>query len=485
MAVSSHQASHLHKVNLYNTMSRSMEVLSPLKAGEVRMYCCGPTVYNYQHIGNLRTYVFEDLLARAIRTSGLQLKHVMNITDVGHLASDADEGEDKMLLAQKREGKKSHDIAEFYTKIFFEDCAALNIKKPDVVCKATDHISQMISLIERLVERGYAYESNGNVYFDVSRYEEYGKLGGQSLETLKAGARIDIDSSKRNPLDFALWFTKSKFENQELQWDSPWGTGYPGWHIECSAMAIEYLGESFDIHCGGIDHIPVHHTNEIAQSECATGKPFATIWMHGGFLVESGGKMSKSKGDFLTLSKVIEKGFSPLSFRYLCLTSHYRNELSWSWESLEGAEKSLDKLKNRCGELLSGVDLKADALNQGDTSLSSDAETLRKSFFESLYADLNLPKCLATVYELFSDKVISKSEKIALLKIFDEVLALDLLHIEESKTVIPEEIQALCKERDLARKNRDFKRSDELRDQITAAGYIIKDTPHGGELSKK
>ncbi len=468
-------------------MTRKVEPLTPLVPGEVRMYCCGPTVYNFQHIGNLRTYLFEDILARTLRKTGYKLTHVMNITDVGHLVSDGDEGEDKMLLAQKREGKKSQEIADFYTQIFFEDCSALNIIKPDIVCKATEHIPQMIALIERLMERGFAYQSSGNVYFDVSKFDEYGKLGGQSLDSLKAGARIDVDSAKKNPLDFALWFTKSKFENQELQWDSPWGRGYPGWHIECSAMSMEYLGESFDIHCGGIDHIPVHHTNEIAQSECATGKQFASIWMHGGFLVESGGsKMSKSKGDFLTLEKLSEKGFSALSYRYLCLTSHYRNELSWSWESLEGAENSLKKLKNRSAEFFDA----GFAENASGTppSLSQNAEHHKAAFDKALHQDLNVPKCLAQTYELLSDKEVKKEEKFNLLTSFDAILGLDLHRISKQDTTpdaIPEEVLALAKARDEAKGKKDYKKSDELRDKINQAGYSIKDTPQGGVLTKK
>jgi cysteinyl-tRNA synthetase len=476
------------EVKLFNTMTRAIEPFRALIDREARVYCCGPTVYNFQHIGNLRTYLFEDILARTLRKAGYAVTHVMNVTDVGHLASDADEGEDKMLLAQKREGKKSHEIAEYYTKVFFDDCKQLNILKPDIVCKATDHIPQMIALIERLIERGYAYQSSGNVYFDVSRYDEYGTLSGQSLDSLKAGARIDVDTSKRNPLDFALWFTKSKFENQELQWDSPWGRGYPGWHIECSAMSMEYLGESFDIHCGGIDHIPVHHTNEIAQSECATGKTFASIWMHGGFLVESGGKMSKSKGEFLTLSTLKEKGFEPLAYRYLCLTSHYRNELSWSWKSLEGAQNSLDRLRSRILEI-QDIKVSTDSDSSiSDNSISPKAESFRIAFYHSLYTDLNMPQCLASVYELLSDKEITNAEKSIVIRDFDVLLGLDL-HTKKkqdtSELPIPEEIRKLCEERDQARARKDFKKSDELRDTITAAGYSIKDTPSGGVLVKK
>lgn len=273
-------------MKFYNTLSRKVELFKPLVSGQASVYCCGPTVYNFQHIGNLKTYICEDLLVRTLRLAGYQVKHVMNITDVGHLTSDADQGEDKMLVAMRREGKSSKEIAEFYTKCFFEDCAKLNINEPNVVCRATEHVKEMIVLTERILSNGFAYVSGGNVYFDVQKFEEYGRLAQLDLNKLKAGARIDVDSHKRNPLDFVLWFTKSKFIDQELQWDSPWGRGYPGWHIECSAMSMKHLGEQIDIHCGGVDHIPVHHTNEIAQSESATGKrPWVRHWFHSEFLV--------------------------------------------------------------------------------------------------------------------------------------------------------------------------------------------------------
>lgn len=462
----------MNPISLFNTQGRSLNMLNKPAGSEVTIYCCGPTVYNYQHIGNLRTYVFEDLLTRTLRSAGYLVKHVMNITDVGHLVSDADDGEDKMLLASKKEGKKSEEIASYYTQIFFDDCKELNIIRPNIVCKATEHISQMISLIEKLVNNGSAYLSGGNVYFDVTTCKDYGKLAGLNLESLQAGARIEVDSQKRNPQDFALWFTKSKFENQELTWDSPWGTGYPGWHIECSAMAMEYLGESFDIHCGGIDHIPVHHTNEIAQSECATGKTFANIWMHGGFLVESTGKMSKSKGDFLTLSTLKEKGFDPLAYRYMCLQSHYRTELSWSWDSLQGAENAYKKLKQKAQTL--------------DSKLEKDEEkllNLSTPFLNALYNDLNAPQALARLYELLNDKSISDSDKRNCIERFDTILGLNLL--EQIENEIPESVLSLAKERDVARKAKDFKRSDEIRDKIASLGYNIQDSPEGTKVTLK
>ncbi len=400
----------------------------------------------------------------------------MNITDVGHLVSDADEGEDKMLLASKKEGKNSAEIATYYTEIFFKDCASLNIVRPNIVCKATEHISQMISLAQTLIEKGFAYVAGGNVYFDVMSNKDYGKLAGLSQVDLKAGARIDVDTHKKNPQDFALWFTQSKFENQELTWDSPWGRGYPGWHIECSAMAIEYLGESFDIHCGGIDHIPVHHTNEIAQSECATGKQFAEIWMHGGFLVESGGKMSKSKGDFLTLSTLTEKGFDPLSYRYLCLQSHYRQELSWSWDSLQGAENAYKKLKQRINSLKQDVEQDSDLPEE-------NIENLLAPFYKAIYNDLNAPQALARIYDLLNSKDTNNANKLASIKVFDEILGLKLLDLEVQE--IPTEILSLAKARDQARKDKDFKLSDELRDKITSMGYTVQDSSGGTKVIKQ
>ena len=475
----------MQELKLYNTLTRTLEVFKPLNESTVTIYCCGPTVYNFAHIGNLRTYVFEDLLVRGLIHLGYKVKHVMNITDVGHLVSDADEGEDKMALATKREGKKSEEIAQFYTDAFFQDCKELNIKKPTVTCKATEHIQEMIQLIAALMDKGVAYQSQGNVYFDVAKCSDYGKLANLSLESLQSGARIEIDGAKRNPQDFALWFTKSKFENQELQWDSPWGRGYPGWHIECSAMSIKYLGESFDIHCGGIDHIPVHHTNEIAQSECATGKPFASYWLHGSFLVENESKkMSKSKGDFLTLNKVKEKGFNPLSYRYFCLTSHYRSELSWSWEALQGAENSLKNLQSKVAIL------QQTSSNEIVNANSNLKETWKQEFEKRLCNDINIPQCLACLHELISDKEIPPSIKLALISEFDEVLGLELIAhgINESLKTLdnaPDELLEYANQRELARKNRDFKQADFLRAKIEEQGYTVKDTPNGPQLLRK
>ncbi len=474
-------------IKLFNTSSRSVETFVPINGTTVGLYCCGPTVYNYQHIGNLRTYIFEDLLVRALRYAGYSVNHVMNITDVGHLVSDADEGEDKMLLASKREKKTSYEIAEYYTEVFFEHCDWLNIEKPSIVCKATDHIKQMISLIKKLEEKDIAYQSGGNVYFDVAQFSRYGEFAKLDLESLKAGARIEIDSKKRNPQDFALWFTKRKFENQELQWESPWGRGYPGWHIECSAMAREYLGDSFDIHCGGIDHIPVHHTNEIAQSEAATGKKMAKIWMHGGFLVVDKEKMSKSTGGFLTLDKLKERGIDPIAYRMLCLGGSYRKELSWSWEALEGAAQRLDNLKSKflSREISPWKDLDEDVLNKQveEMNPSEDFKKIETEFKEAIFNDLGMSQGLAILQKALDDKSLEEIEVLALALKFDTVFGIGIKNWLQT-VEIPSNILALAQERDEARKQKNWELSDSLRDQLKELGWTVKDSTDGFRLAK-
>ena len=469
---------NLEKVSLFNTLTRSVAELQPLNSPQVKIYCCGPTVYDFQHIGNMRTYIFEDFLVRMLRYAGYSVKHVMNITDVGHLTSDADDGEDKMIVAMRREGKSSLEIADFYTQQFFEDCTALHISRPDTVCKATDHVQEMIELSQRLETNGMTYQAGGNVYFDVSKLRDYGKLAKLDLEKLQAGARIEVDPNKLNPHDFVLWFTKSKFENQELQWDSPWGHGYPGWHIECSAMSIKYLGEQFDIHCGGIDHIPVHHTNEIAQSEGATGKPWVTIWMHGEFLVLNKERMAKSKGGFITLQSAIDRGFDPLSYRYLCMTAHYRKQLSFSWDALESAANSLKKLRQTVVALREEHDPESSAVVD---QVNPHLEEFRKSMF----SDLNIPSALAAMWNLLSDKELSANQKLSLLYEMDQILGFDLHNWKPQDVSIPEEILALVSERDAARTAKDWARSDALRDEITAHGYVVEDSPEGTKVNAK
>lgn len=459
---------------LYNTLSRSVEKFSPLNPKSVGLYCCGPTVYNFQHIGNMKTYIFEDVLVRTLRSAGYNVNHVLNITDVGHLVSDSDEGEDKMMVAMRREGKTSHDIAAFYTDSFFKDCEKLNITKPNIICKATDHIGEMISLIKRLEERGLTYVAGGNVYFDVEKFPEYGKLAKLDLTKLKAGARIDVDSNKKSPFDFVLWFTKSKFENQELQWDSPWGRGYPGWHIECSAMSMKYLGDEFDIHCGGIDHIPVHHTNEIAQSEGATGKRWVSIWMHSEFILLNKEKMSKSKGGFLTVSDVEEKGYESVAYRYLCLTAHYRSQLNFSWDALDGASNSVKKLRHT-------VSLLKD--DSKSNSGSSDIEPYLKEFHAAMWNDLNTPQALATVWSCVSNHAVPPQERIKFLERADEILGLGVSDWSTDEA-IPDEVLSLAAKREDARKAKDFKLADELRGKISQLGFTLEDSKDGPKVRK-
>lgn len=467
------------EVRLYNTLSRSIEVFEPIDSDAVRLYCCGPTVYNYPHIGNMRSYIFEDLLVRTLRYAGHRVQHVMNITDVGHLVSDADDGEDKMAVAARREGKKSEEIAQYYTDVFFDHSEKLRITRPTIVCKATDHIQQMIELIQRLEAKGVAYKAAGNVYFDVATFEDYGQLAKLDLEQLQAGARIEVDENKRNPMDFALWFTQSKFNDQELQWDSPWGRGYPGWHIECSAMAMHYLGETFDIHCGGIDHIPVHHTNEIAQSEGATGKQFSRVWMHGGFLVMNKDKMSKSSGGFITVDTLIEKGFDPVAYRLFCLSGRYRNELAWSWEALGNAANSLKKLKSAVLDLRKEC---SSALSPSDfwNQASDEALALKSAFETECLNDLAIPNALAVLHQTIGNKTIAVAERLFLLEQFDAILGLGVADWHE--VAVPAEVLSLAQQRDEARASKNWQEADTLRDKITALGYTIEDSVEGTKV---
>jgi len=590
---------------LYNTLVRKKMPFEPLDPAEIKLYTCGPTVYNYAHIGNLRTYVFEDLLRRVLEFNGYQVNHVMNITDVGHLTSDADDGEDKMekgkrnmlyfhckfcggvsptfiscgqgepyrtltlknvgvecikckqinILNKEANSTKNNDvfyvitseqltvwdISKKYTDAFMSDMEALNLLEPHIKCKATDHIQEMINQIKQLKENGLTYIANGNVYFDTSKIPDYGKLARLNEQELQAGARIEVDKGKKNPTDFVLWFTKSKFTDQTMQWESPWGRGYPGWHIECSAMSIKYLGNQIDIHCGGIDHIPVHHTNELAQAEGATNiKPWVLYWMHGNFMVldplmnitlsnnihicpfcgfenlmktkknyiikkEDDGnllmvkckkcnktfsgaiKMAKSANNFLRLQpqglmdkkSLVDKGYSPLDFRYFCLQAHYRKELTFSWEAMDSAKTGLRRLRERVTALsLIHPSLPIDRLTEGEIN-----QTRFDAFESAINDDLNIPQALSITWEVMDDTEISDSDKLATIKKFDEVLGLDL---DESITFeIPAKIQKLKAERDKARKEKDWKKSDELRTKIEKAGFMVKDGPNGTEVQPK
>ena len=461
---------------LYNTLSRRKEEFTPADGHTVKLYCCGPTVYNYAHIGNLRTYIFEDLLHRALLLHGWSVKHVMNITDVGHMTSDADAGEDKMVKAAARENKSPWEIARFYEEAFFEDSARLNIIRPEIAPRATEHVSGMILLIERLQDAGYTYETPEGVYFDTAKDADYGKLAGLNLGAQLAGARedVNIDVGKKHPADFILWFTNKP--NHIMKWESPWGIGYPGWHIECSAMSMEYLGETLDIHCGGIDHIPVHNTNEIAQSESATGHPFARMWVHGAFLNvvspsedAGGGKMSKSGENFLTVQRLINKGYDPLAYRYLCLTAHYRSELAFNvdtWESLNAATKALGKiyeLKSRIGE--------------NDGLSDQDYAAARQTVLEAINDDLNLPRAVAALHEAKSYRLWREFDSVLGLDI--ETRSRDILATVDDTDTLPDNILALKQQRDDARKARDFARSDALRAEIETHGYTVGDSPNG------
>ena len=463
------------ELKLYNTMTRRLEPFVSIEKNKVGMYCCGPTVYNYAHIGNLRTYIFEDVLKRVLLTKGYGVKHVMNITDVGHLTGDGDDGEDKIEKSARETGRSVWDIAAFYTDAFFKDFDSLNNIRPDIVCKATDHIPQMIALIKRLEEKGYTYTADGNVYFSIDAFPEYGRLARLKLDELKSGARIDIDTNKKNPKDFVLWFTKSKFENQAMTWDSPWGRGYPGWHIECSAMSMHYLGETFDIHCGGIDAIPVHHTNEIAQSEAANGKKWVNYWLHGEFLLTEKGKMSKSSGEFLTLSVLKEKGYDPLDYRYFCLGAHYRSQLQFSFEGLTAARYARIGLKERIRDL-------------GESETEERTPQMQNyidEFDAFICDDLSMSRALSVVWNALKDSALSNPEKVYLVRYFDDVLGLNLCKADdEEQKENEDELQELLKERTEAKKNKDWAKADSIRAKIAEKGYSIKDTADGPVLVK-
>ncbi|MBN1258676.1 cysteine--tRNA ligase [Candidatus Peregrinibacteria bacterium] len=450
-------------MKLFNTLTRRKEEFEPITPPNVGLYCCGPTVYNYAHIGNLRTYLFEDFLRRALEFNGYVVKHVMNVTDVGHLTSDADEGEDKMRKGAEREKKTVWQIAAFYEKAFFEDMVHLNLLHPTTTCKATDHIAEMIAQIKKLEENGYTYISKDNVYYDTTQFEHYGELAQLDKQELKAGARIEVDPNKKNPHDFVLWFVKSKFGGQDMQWESPWGRGFPGWHIECSAMSSKYLGDQFDIHCGGIDHIPVHHTNEIAQAEGATGQhPWVKYWMHGNFLVlKDKEKMAKSGENFLTLNALIAKGYGALDYRYFCLQSHYRKELMFSWEGMDAAKTGLRRLKEK-------------VLALGEKEGEINRQYLSQ-FNSAVADDLNMPQALAVVWALMDDPRIKDADKLATVQEFDRVLGLKLTEPPGFK--IPPEVAKLIVERDAARENKDWNKSDELRNKIESLGFKVKDLP--------
>ncbi len=457
-------------MKLYNTLNKKVEEFIPNNKDLVTLYTCGPTVYHYAHIGNLRTYIFEDILEKGLEYLGYNVKRCMNITDVGHMSSDADTGEDKMIKGAIREHKTVYEIADFYTKAFFDDCNKLNIRKPKIVEKASEHIDVYIKMVSKLLGEGYAYISNGNVYFDISKAKDYYKLSGKNPDELIIGARDDVseDIHKKNPYDFGLWFTISKFENQTMKWDSPWGVGYPGWHIECSGLSINYLGEYLDIHCGGVDNIFPHHTNEIAQSEAYLGHKWCNYWLHGEHLNDSTGKMSKSKGEFLTVSLLESKGYNPLAYRFFCLQSHYRNQLVFSYDALDKATNTYNKLLNKI------KNIKEDG--------NIDNEIVKKyqnKFKDAIGNDLNTSLMLTCLYDILKEDT-SDSTKLEVIKDYDKVLSLNLLNNEKK---LDEElikyINEKLEERKLAKLNKDYEKADNIRKELESKNIKIKDTREG------
>jgi len=470
------------KLRFFNTMGRLVEDFKTIETGVVKMYCCGPTVYNYAHIGNLRAYLFDDILRRTLEYAGYKVDHVVNITDVGHLTDDNDDGEDKMVKSSRESGKSVWDISKFFTEAFFKDIDNLNIVRPTVNPKATDHIEEMINLIKRLESKGFTYNSAGNVYFDISKFHDYGKLALRERQDLTAGARVAVDPNKKNAHDFVLWFTNSKFEDQAMQWESPWGRGYPGWHIECSAMSMKYLGDQFDIHCGGIDHISIHHTNEIAQSEAATGKKWVNYWMHNEFLIMNKGKMAKSSGNFITLDSLIEEGFDPLDYRYFSLGGHYRSQLQFSVESLNSAKSARENLFERV------IQLKKDTNNIPSTKVGVTAKDYIAKFQDHISNDLNTPQVLSDLWLMLKDSNLSSGDKLFVVYDFDRILGFDLLNLEIPKqndeADLEPEIKELIDLRNKARSDKNWERADELRDILLNKGFTITDTPSGAVWSK-
>lgn len=459
------------QIKFYNTLTKEKQEFIPLDKNVVTLYSCGPTVYKDATIGNMRTNIFMDTLRRTLKYNGYKLKHVMNITDVGHLVSDADEGEDKMIKSAKEEGKTPLQIAEYYTNLFMKDLERLNIDLPEIICKATDNINDMIKYVEKLVENGYAYETSTAIYFDVSKLDKYGLLSGINLDDQKAGARVDVDEEKRNPYDFALWIKAP--ENHLMKWESPWGLSYPGWHIECSAMGQKYLGEQFDIHTGGVDLIPTHHENEIAQSKGCTGKIPARYWMHGEFLLIDGGKMSKSLNNVYLIEDIVKKGYSPLAYKVFCFTSHYRNKLNFTWEGIDVADKSLARLKDAYVKH-----------TQGEESIpQEEVEGYKERFLSAINDDLNMPVAMSVVWEIAKNSKKSKQLAEVLLD-FDKVLGLNIDKVEEKMHDIPEAIEKLLEERRIARQNKNWAESDRLRDLIKEKGYIVKDSKEGTTVEK-
>ena len=463
-------------MKLYNTETRKIENFVPYNKDEVTMYTCGPTVYHYAHIGNLRTYISEDILEKTLNYLGFNVKRCMNITDVGHLSSDSDSGEDKMLKGAKREHKTVLEIASMYTQAFYEDLKKLNIKIPEIISPATENIDSYIKIITKLLEKGYAYISNGNIYFDVTKLDDYYRLTNHKEDEMVVGARegVEEDLGKRNQSDFVLWFTKSKFEDQELKWESPWGLGYPGWHIECSCIALKNLGEHLDIHCGGVDNIFPHHTNEIAQTESYTGHKWCNFWFHGEHLNDKTGKMSKSKGEFLTVSLLESKGYNPLAYRLMCLQSHYRKQLLFSYESLDNTVVAYNKLKNKIKSLKNNL----------EGNIEEAKEKYETLFKQALENDLNTSDALTILYDVLKSDLNNKT-KLFLVEEFDKVLSLDLLKEDKIDKELEKYILEKIEERNVAKKNKDYSKADNIREELESRGILISDTREGTSYQLK
>lgn len=457
-------------MRIYNSLTRKVEEFIPREENVVRLYTCGPTVYHYAHVGNIRNYIGNDILEKTLKYLGYDVKRAMNITDVGHLTSDSDSGEDKMEVARKREGKSAYEIAKYYTDAFFEDFKKVNNAVPKIVSPATDNIDMYIEIITKLIEKDYAYISGGNVYFDVSKVEDYYALTNHVEDQMVVGARdgVEFDSNKRNQADFALWFTTSKFENHEMLWDSPWGKGYPGWHIECTGISIKYLGEYLDIHTGGVDNIFPHHTNEIAQSEAYLGHKWCNYWFHNEHLIDESGKMSKSKGAILRISTLEEKGYNPLSFRYMALASHYRKQLLFSYDALDQAQATLNKLYNRISSIKVEGELQKDLFDK-----------YNNLFIEYISDDLNTANALTVLYDVIKDDELTGKTKIELINKFDEIFSLDLTKKDNIDTDLEEFVNSKIAERNEAKKNKDFAKADSIRDELLEKGIKLLDTREG------
>ncbi|HLC54053.1 MAG TPA: cysteine--tRNA ligase [Candidatus Nanoarchaeia archaeon] len=458
---------------LYNTLTREKEIFKPIKKGSAGMYSCGPTVYDYAHIGNMRSYVFSDILKRVLVYNGLKVKHVMNVTDVGHLESDGDVGADKMELAVRKEHKTAQDIADYYLSVFKQDMEKLHISEPSVWCKATEHIKEQIELIKKLGKKGYTYRTNDGIYFDSTKFKDYGKMARLNLSGLQAGKRV-VSGEKKHKTDFALWKFSEKPGERQQEWNSPWGVGYPGWHIECSAMSMKYLGAHFDIHTGGEDHISIHHTNEITQSEAATGKKFVNYWLHGAFLTFKGEKVSKSKGGLYTIGELEEQGYDALDYRYLCLLTHYRKQLDFSLEALEAARNARMRLVRKV------IELRASRAKDADCSALYEEKFLR-----AVNDDMNLPSALAFMWGAVNDEAFGAKKKLKLLVEFDKIFGLGIPTMKEENVVVPAAVRKMVDEREQARKVHDWTRADTLRVGVFEKGFVIEDSSDGPKISKK